>query len=267
DNDWDDLIPLGTKDCKLNRTENAIFKLFSLGVVTNRDEWVYDFDKTNLEKKVKFFINEYNQNIKDCAILKSAKEIHNFLYKTPKIKYTSELEKNIQNKNSIKFTKNRIYKSLYRPFLNKFTYFDNIITHRKYQQLRVFPNAESANLVICLSGASHSKPFQTFVVNIIPNLDLLEKTQSFPFNIYDQNNEKHENITNFGLKAFQNHYADKNITKKDIFNYCYAVLHSPKYREKYVINLKQDLPRIPYYKNFADLVKIGAKLIDLHVNF
>ena len=31
------------KDVKAGKSKEAIFELFSIGVVTNRDEWVYDF--------------------------------------------------------------------------------------------------------------------------------------------------------------------------------------------------------------------------------
>ncbi len=47
-NDFDSLLPLASKETKAAKTaakERAIFKLFSLGVVTNRDEWVYDYDR------------------------------------------------------------------------------------------------------------------------------------------------------------------------------------------------------------------------------
>ena len=45
ENDWNQLIPVATKKRRAEQKpsqEKAIFKLFSLGVVTNRDEWVYD---------------------------------------------------------------------------------------------------------------------------------------------------------------------------------------------------------------------------------
>src|SRR5665647_656058 len=44
-NDFETLLPLASKETKAAKTagkEKAIFKLFSLGVVTARDEWVYD---------------------------------------------------------------------------------------------------------------------------------------------------------------------------------------------------------------------------------
>lgn len=53
----------------------------------------------------------------------------------------------------------------------------------------------------------------------------------------------------------------------DLFDYIYAVLHSPSYREKYKEFLKIDFPRVPYPKpeTFWQLVSLGAKLRSLHL--
>ena len=67
DNDFETLLPLANKQTKLSKNkseEQAVFKLFSLGVVTNRDEWVYDFDNKNNKKKLLFFIEKYNKQVK-----------------------------------------------------------------------------------------------------------------------------------------------------------------------------------------------------------
>jgi hypothetical protein len=50
DNDFDTLIPVASKAAKTAKKaghEKAIFKLFSLGVVTNRDEWVPDTERSD----------------------------------------------------------------------------------------------------------------------------------------------------------------------------------------------------------------------------
>jgi len=44
-------------------------------------------------------------------------------------------------------------------------------------------------------------------------------------------------------------------------------LHFPLYRSKYEQNLKRELPRLPYYKDFWQWVKWGERLIDLHLNY
>ncbi|MCX6716029.1 MAG: N-6 DNA methylase [Candidatus Taylorbacteria bacterium] len=57
-------------------------------------------------------------------------------------------------------------------------------------------------------------------------------------------------------------------TPEDIFDYIYAVLHSPNYREKYKEFLKIDFPRVPYPKDvesFKSLVALGKELRELHL--
>ena len=57
-------------------------------------------------------------------------------------------------------------------------------------------------------------------------------------------------------------------TPESIFDYIYAVLHTPEYRERYREFLKVDFPRIPYPTNaatFRKLAKIGGELRELHL--
>ena len=54
----------------------------------------------------------------------------------------------------------------------------------------------------------------------------------------------------------------------DVFDYTYAVLHSPQYRRVYKDFLKTDYPRIPYpnnKENFWQLVALGSELRQLHL--
>lgn len=62
--------------------------------------------------------------------------------------------------------------------------------------------------------------------------------------------------------------ADNEFTPVDLLDYIYAVLHSPAYREKYKEFLKIDFPRVPYptnAKEFWKLVKLGTQLRELHL--
>lgn len=55
---------------------------------------------------------------------------------------------------------------------------------------------------------------------------------------------------------------------EDVFDYIYAVLHSPSYREKYKEFLKIDFPRIPFTKDksvFFQLIQYWAELRKLHL--
>ena len=60
---------------------------------------------------------------------------------------------------------------------------------------------------------------------------------------------------------------NKQIEKEDIFHYVYAVLHDPKYRQKYELNLKREFPRIPFYDDFWKWVAWGQALMNLHINY
>ena len=63
DNDFDDLLPLIDKEVKRETSQKAVFKLFSSGLKTQRDEWVYDFSRETLDSKVKFLIDMINQKV------------------------------------------------------------------------------------------------------------------------------------------------------------------------------------------------------------
>ncbi len=83
----------------------------------------------------------------------------------------------------------------------------------------------------------------------------------------DKSGNRTDNITDWGLQQFTEHYQDNGITKEDIFHYVYAVLHNPAYRKKYEINLKREFPRIPFYNDFQQWANWGKSLMDLHINY
>jgi predicted helicase len=58
------------------------------------------------------------------------------------------------------------------------------------------------------------------------------------------------------------------FTPEDIFNYAYAVFHSPTYRKRYAEFLKIDFPRLPLTsdkKLFKSLAEKGTQLVALHL--
>ena len=96
----------------------------------------------------------------------------------------------------------------------------------------------------------------------------IDGTQCFAFYTYmEDGTHRRENVTDWALKEFQTHYGDPKISKWDIFHYVYAVLHHPQYRERYAANLRRELPRVPFAKDFRAFAKAGKKLADLHVGY
>jgi predicted helicase len=82
-----------------------------------------------------------------------------------------------------------------------------------------------------------------------------------------------DNVTDWALKEFRKKYeagqgkGKPTVTKDSIFEYAYAVLHDPIYREKYALNLKREFPRIPFYKDFWQWSDWGKELMDLHIGY
>jgi len=261
DTDFESLLPLANKETKLDRGGNAVFELFSLGVVTARDEWVYDDNKRKLTDKIKFLINIYNQDLKRLKG-KSKEEIKNEVDYT--IKWTRAVKNDLFKGKKYSFDKNLIIESLYRPFVKKKLYFSKKLNEMQYQLEKIF---YKENIVIAFSGEMSAKPFQVLIQNKVFNHDLLEKTQCLPLYRYDSSGSSIDNITDWGLEQFASRYKDQEITKEDIFHYVYAVLHNPAYRKKYELNLKREFPRIPFYDDFRKWAEWGKALMNLHINY
>lgn len=248
-NDFDDLI-------SLNGKKDALFNFYSLGVNTNRDEWVFDFDKKNLKNKMKFFVETYNSLIKN-----NSKEL------STKIKWSSSLENYFQRKLIGVFSEKNIGYTNFRPFTKKFHYKEKIFNHRLTQNhYDTFGNElDKENLLIGINV--NGKTFDCLISNRLLDLHYIGDCQYFSIYKYDQEGNRHDNITDWGLSQFTSYYQDTNITKEDIFYYTYAVLHNPEYRKKYELNLKREFPRLPFYDDFFKWVSWGKQLMELHINY
>ena len=112
-----------------------------------------------------------------------------------------------------------------------------------------------------------SKDFNVIATNTLTDLHYNGDTRGLPLYRYDKNDNRMDNITDWGIKQFLEHYNDDTITKQDIFHYVYAVLHNPAYRKKYELNLKREFPRIPFYEDFQQWATRGEQLMNLHINY
>ena len=272
--EFDTFIPMGTKEAKaVKDAAKVIFKTYSLGVSTNRDIWTYNFNRDTLTRNIQQSMEFYNTLVLKWLVTpeKSIVNIDNFVaYDDTKISWSSGLKQKLKSGQMAEFSEAKLRHSLYRPFTESNLYFDRMMNERVREFPVVFPTirTEMENKIICVSGIGSSKPFQTLVSSMIPSLDLLEKTQCFPFYTYDEDGtNRQENITDWALTEFRTHYNDDTITKWNIFHYTYALLHHPVYREKYEKNLKRDLPHIPFAEDFWGFTNAGAQLADLHVNY
>ena len=270
ENDFESLISLCSKNAKLGRGNETLFELYSLGVVTARDEWSYDFSKKSLKERAKYLIGFYNNEILRWKKSKKDTHLNDFVDRT--IKWTEELENHLSKEHTLSFNDENIIHSNYRPFVKKSFYFDRIYTHRIYQNENIFGfRNECPNISINFLCVDSSNELATLISDKIFDYCLLKKgnggTQCLPLYRYDKKGNRIDNITDWGLQQFVEQYNDDTITKQDIFHYVYAVLHNPAYRKKYELNLKREFPRIPFYDDFHKWVRWGERLMDLHLNY
>ena len=273
-NDFETFLPMGSETSKKikGHAEGTLFKTYSLGVVTNRDAWAYNFDQNILTKNLTQMMEHYNNQVFQWERRSDRDiDVNDFIdTDDTKIKWTRSLKSKLKTGTLAEFSGENVRVSLYRPFAKSHLYFHRMMNECVYVFPSIFPTSdtEGKNRVICVSGSGSKKPFHALVSDIIPSLDFLEKTQCFPFYTYDEDGtNRQENITDWALTTFRSHYSDETITKWDIFHYTYGLLHHPDYREKYQANLKRDLPHIPFAEDFWSFANAGAALADLHVNY
>ena len=257
-NDFDELVPILPKEYN-----ESIFKTATLGVTTNKDEWVYDFDKFDLIKKMKHYISTYNDTLNDDIECHRIKNIKNL---ADGIKWSQTTIKGLKGKRHVTYSNDNIKTTLYRPFVIKYQYYDDVITHDMRNFCNVFKNSQK-NLLITLQNPKERALFKILGTDKIVDAECFDNTQNIPLWQYDENNKKHTNITEYGMDLFRKHYKDKKITDENIFYYVYGIFNDPKYEEKYEHNLKRNLPRIPLVVNFDKYLEIGKKLFELHCNF
>ena len=275
--DFDRFIPMGTKAAKTakDEVEGTIFKTFVLGVSTNRDAWVYNFQPASLEENIHRTLGAYNRCVLEWqeTASQSGITVDEFAAQhTRDIKWSRDLKAKLKRGRRAEFAASKLRTSLYRPFTKAHLFFDSVLTDRiaGFPQIFPTPETEQENRVICVPSTGARADFWCFLSNVIPNLTLTgtDGNQCFPFYLYDEDGtNRRENITDWALSHFRAHYADETITKWDIFHYNYAVLHHPEYRETYQVNLKHDLPHMPFAPEFWEFVNIGRQLADMHVNY
>lgn len=266
-NDFESLMPLASKHAKASKTagkSRAIFKLYSLGISTNRDEWLYDFDELALSDKVKHLLTLYEAHPAQSNEFSSL------------LKWSETLKRRAIKAFREAFAPKRVRRAAYRPFVSTYLYQSALLIDRPGALDAVSPIG-AANPCIVVTDPTAQKPWLACSTDQPVDLHYVGAAAGSicaPQYLF-QGAEKTDNITDWALKQFTDHYKPETgtgksahkITKEAIFHYCYAVLHDPVYREKYAQNLKREFPRIPFYPSFWQWAEWGRALMDLHIGY
>lgn len=277
-----------TPESKIDLKSNTIFAVTSNGVKTNRDAWVYNSAISTLKERCVQSIDFFNEQSKAFALAKIASpkiEVEDFVDPdTQKISWTRALRHDIYRNKSYTFKESKIQSAIYRPYFKQHLYFDRELINDPARIPQFFPTPDTENRVICVSGVGVTKEFSCIMANIIPDLELIGKSQCFPLYYYEDRAKaapslfdvagepervRRDGVSDFIWGQARARYGDR-VTKEDIFYYVYGFLHSPEYRERFSSDLKKMLPRLPLVespKDFWAFSKAGRLLADLHLHY
>jgi predicted helicase len=202
DNDFGDLIPSAndaTREAKNTSQYSAIFQIVSNGVKTQRDDWVYDLDRSTLAAKIRFMIGSYERTRIDPT------NPHRDV-----IKWDRELEKYLSNQTKKTFEVRAICLAEYRPFHSEFLYRDRHFNGMSYLNSQLWPVGGGGNQAITIMGDSSGKPYFSLAIARIPDLNFVSPasggTQQFARYRYTPDGARHDNITGWALDQFRAHY-------------------------------------------------------------
>ncbi len=287
DPEFDRFLMIGSKD-KNRNSEPRIFENYSMGIVTNRDAWCCNSSAEALKTNIQATIEFYNSEIARYKTEQpgtSAQVINNFVNNDlRKISWTVNLKSDLSRGKPLDFSEGRVASSIYRPFTRQWLYFSRRLNERVSQIPQIFPHEDAENRLICVTGIGAGVDFSALMVDSVPNLDTVEKSQCFPLylyekpqdgNLFDQEKTdehgyvRRDAITEEALLMFREAYGTE-ITRQEIFNYIYGLLHVPAYRERFANNLSKQLPRIPLAadkEHFLRIAEAGEKLGGFHTGF
>jgi predicted helicase len=281
---YSNFISLGDKRSK---TAISVFDSYSMGLKTNRDDWVHNFSKKALAMSIKAMIDFYNLEVDRFAKSRNQNQAVETFVNPDKtrIKWTTDILGELKKKIKHQIVPADMVQCLYRPFMKEWVYSNASWNWTRHLMPRYFPTAESHNLIICLSSVGAQNEFSAIITDAIANLHTIQTGQCFPLYLYDIESKgglfkeaksaagkltRRDAITDAGLNHFREAYPGEKISKEDLFYYIYGLLHSPEYREKYADNLSKELPRIPRVKSAKDFwafSKAGRTLGGLHINY
>ena len=181
----------------------------------------------------------------------------------------------------------------YRPFDSRWCYYNTVAVDRPRPEL-VAHVARQENLCLSLMRQTKSITWQHAFAGMSPAsavyLEIKDGSTVFPLYLYPNGNMPEEDLfahdngrrPNLSAKFIKDFCerlncefipdgfgrpAKREVGPECIFNYAYAIFHSPTYRERYADFLRADFPRLPLISNwdlFRELAGLGMWLVDLH---
>lgn len=298
---WKELTPLAPyyffapKDLS---EKEGFDNLIELDKLFNTVSGGIKFRKDNLLVKGHFSIGSVINMLSDMANLNNADMLKKYDFSE-----TEDWKLDDKRRYFLNPDYSDIKRVTYRPFDTRYTFYPletaNKIITRGDSKKSFMHNLREDNVVLITTKKNRQLSLgYVWITRDIFDLHALDSAgdslQSLPLYTYSENPEQYElngetarrhnlneGVVN-GIAEKINHafLPDDNIVCElseglegsfsplDVFDYTYAVLHSPTFRIKYKAFLKFNFPRVPQPYNaahFWELVEIGKELRELHL--
>jgi hypothetical protein len=251
----------------------ALFAIGNVGYQTHRDEFIIDWDRDALVRRLRNF-RDHRANELELTKRFDVHSNHDWA--------VLEAHRALQKQKSIE---ELVKETLYRPFdIRHICYASYLIDRDRRELMR---HMQGGNVGLLVSKVFDEHEFTSvFITKRIVESKVADRTRGaylFPLRLADQTEELigewRSNITPeclakiaelLGVKIEIGVSANgaKSISDFDILGYLYAVLHSVGYRRRYAQFLKVDFPRVPLPPSlslFRALAQFGGELIALHL--
>ena len=259
-----------------------IMPVNNIGLITSRDKFVFGFSKEELLHRLQDFAHGSIEHAQEVYKLRDVRE-RTLAESQTLLRGLDNIEKNIIG-------------CLYRPFdIRPLFYHHALVRWPVYDVMRHI--VQTKNLVLLTSRLTKGETFKHVQVtrNIAEVICMSPKTSNngyvFPlylcteklkhdlFAEHEPSGGRHPNLapkfiecfaSRLGLSLISEGKGDrvKTFGPEDVFDYMYAVFHSPAYRERYAEFLKIDFPRLPLTSDielFRSLCEMGGRLVELHL--
>jgi predicted helicase len=256
-----------------------ILPVNSTGIETGKDKFVIDFDPEPIRQRLEIFLDN---KLGDAEVKERLSLSENYAWRV------SEARKQLM---AVKDWQSLFRRILYRPFdIRPIYYHSSVVWRTRSNVMRHMLRGE--NIALVTSRMTKGETYQHALVSkVIAEKILLSPNTSnnafvFPLYLYPAEGEmqfdggkRRPNLNpefnkavqeKLGLKFVEDGQGDLKETfgPEDVFNYAYAVFHSPTYRTRYAEFLKTDFPRLPLTSDknlFKALAAKGAELVSLHL--
>lgn len=271
---------IGKKTKKRDQDTSSVFSLFSQGLKTGRDAWIYSYSKEKMRVNAEKLMDACNAVMCMSKNVKADQVRMNAVEHYPQIGWDDDIVRKIVKGDMMTYNVEKERISMYRPFVKKHCYLDYSLVQRKFLNDKIYPTAKKCSESIYTSGVGAQKEYSVLITNCIPDVSMMPSGQGFPRYRFENieedqppdilsglNDGSVNNLSNDVLLKMRSELSNDRIDMDDLFCYVYGLLHSLEYRERYKNDLMKSLPRIPFYKCYMELIEAGKQLKKLHLEY